>query len=201
MQITPSSENVLDVYHTLVGVVTPRPIAWVMTLSPNGVLNLAPFSFFNVFGANPPIVVFSPTLKRDGSKKDTLRNLEALGQFVVHTSVAQFAEQINASSKELPPEQSEVEMLGFETTPSLKIQVPQLAVAPVAMECVVQQIINTGTGPIAANLVIAEVVAISIKEAMLDQNGRPDARKLQTVARMGGDDWCRTTDLFQLPRP
>src|SRR5580700_9142379 len=108
MQIDPTVSPVQEVYQYLVGIVTPRPIAWVTTLSPSGVVNLAPFSFFNAFGANPPIVVFSPTLRRDGSKKDTLLNLEKLGEFVVHASVASLAETINKTSAELPPEESEV---------------------------------------------------------------------------------------------
>ncbi|MFM8272206.1 MAG: flavin reductase family protein, partial [Gemmata sp.] len=108
MQIDPTTTAVQDVYQYIVGLVTPRPIAWVSTVSPAGVVNLAPFSFFNAFGANPPIVVFSPTLKRDGSKKDTLLNLEKHGEFVIHTATAALAEQVNLTSKEVPPEESEV---------------------------------------------------------------------------------------------
>src|SRR5438132_9134140 len=109
MLIDVATANVVDVYHLLVGIVTPRPIAWVTTVSPAGVVNLAPFSFFNAFGANPPIVVFSPTLRRDGSKKDTLLNVESLPEFVLNAAVADLAEQVNLSSKELPPDKSEVE--------------------------------------------------------------------------------------------
>src|SRR3954466_8521350 len=100
MQIDPSSTPVPDVYRYLVGAVTPRPIAWVTTLSPAGVVNLAPFSFFNAFGANPPVVVFSPTLRRDGTKKDTLLNLERRGEFVLNAATAPLAELVNLSSKE-----------------------------------------------------------------------------------------------------
>src|SRR6185437_11067086 len=102
VQLDVASAAVLDVYRLLVGVVTPRPIAWVTTLSPAGVVNLAPFSFFNAFGANPPIVIFSPTLRRDGSKKDTLINLESLGEFVLNAATAPLAEQVNLTSKEIP---------------------------------------------------------------------------------------------------
>src|SRR5439155_11703734 len=109
MQIDVASTPVVDVYHTLVGVVTPRPIAWVTTVDPAGRVNLAPFSFFNAFGSNPPVVVFSPTLRRDGTKKDTLLNVEATGEFVVNAAVAPLAEQVNRSSKELPPGDSGVD--------------------------------------------------------------------------------------------
>src|SRR5215469_902835 len=101
MVIDVSKSDVVSVYQALVGVVCPRPIAWVTTVDAQGRVNLAPFSFFNAFGANPPVVVFSPTNRRDGSKKDTLLNVEATGEFVVHASVASLAERINATSREL----------------------------------------------------------------------------------------------------
>src|SRR3954452_14482730 len=113
MIIDVSSSEVVRIYQALVDVVTPRPIAWVTTLDPQGRVNLAPFSFFNAFGANPPVVVFSPTLRRDGSKKDTLRNVEATGEFVVNAAVAALAEQVNLSASELPAGQSEVDLAGL----------------------------------------------------------------------------------------
>src|ERR1700735_1164123 len=103
MIIDVSKADVVAVYRALVGLVTPRPIAWVTTVDRDGRVNLAPFSFFNAFGANPPVVVFSPTLRRDGSRKDTLLNVEATGEFVVNAAVASLAVQVNQSSKELPP--------------------------------------------------------------------------------------------------
>src|SRR5262245_12718586 len=110
MQIDGASTPVVDVYHMLVGVVTPRPIAWVTSVDPAGRVNLAPFSFFNAFGANPPVVVFSPTLRRDGSRKDTLNNVEATGEFVLNAAVGSLAEQVNLSSTELPPGESESQL-------------------------------------------------------------------------------------------
>jgi flavin reductase (DIM6/NTAB) family NADH-FMN oxidoreductase RutF len=201
MQIDPSSTPVPEVYQYLVGIVTPRPIAWVTTVSPDGVVNLAPFSFFNAFGANPPVVVFSPTLRRDGSKKDTLLNLEQHGEFVVHTAVAGLAEKVNLSSKEIPYGESEVSLTGLATVPSVKVKPPRLAEAPAAMECVVRQIIPCGTGAIAANLVIGEAVMIHVADEVLDGKGGVDPRKLKTVARLGGAFWCHTSDLFELKRP
>src|SRR4051794_8436004 len=126
MTIDPSTAAVPDVYHYLVGIVTPRPIAWVTTLSLAGVVNLAPFSFFNAFGANPPVVVFSPTLRRDGTKKDTLLNLEKLGEFVVHAAVAPLAETVNLTSKEIPHDESEVSLAGLATVPSVKVRPPRV---------------------------------------------------------------------------
>jgi flavin reductase (DIM6/NTAB) family NADH-FMN oxidoreductase RutF len=201
VQIDPSAANVLDVYHTLVGVVTPRPIAWVTTVSPAGAVNLAPFSFFNAFGSNPPVVVFSPTLRRDGTKKDTLLNVEATGEFVVNAAVAELAERVNLSSKELPYGESELELAGLSTAPSVKVRPPRVAESPAHLECTVRQIVPIGSGPIAGNLVIGEVVMIHVRDDVLGANGRPDPRKLRTVARLGGDFWCHASDLFELKRP
>lgn len=201
MHLEPTPANAVDAYHLLVGVVTPRPIAWVTTVSPAGVINLAPFSFFNVFGANPPVVVFSPTNKRDGTKKDTLNNVIASGEFVVNVSVANLAEQVNLTSRELPPDQSEIELAGLHTTASVRVKPPRVTEAPAALECKVRQIIPMGDGPIAGNLVIGEVVMIHVADDVLDAAGRPDPRKLRTVARLGGDSWCHTSDLFELKRP
>jgi flavin reductase (DIM6/NTAB) family NADH-FMN oxidoreductase RutF len=201
MQIDVATAPVVDVYQALVGVVTPRPIAWVTTVDLAGRVNLAPFSFFNAFGANPPVVVFSPTRRRDSSKKDTLLNVEATGEFVVHAAVASLAEKVNATSKELPPGDSEVEFVGLHTVPSLKVKPPRLVVSPVAMECKVRQIVPIGDGPISGNLVIGEVLVIHVDDAVLDANGKVDPRKLRTVARLGGDYWCHTSDLFEQKRP
>jgi len=201
MHLEPTPANAIDAYHLLVGVVTPRPIAWVTTVSPAGVINLAPFSFFNVFGANPPVVVFSPTNERDGTKKDTLNNVIASGEFVVNVSVAKLAEQVNLTSRELPPDQSEIELAGLHTTASVRVKPPRVTEAPAALECKVRQIIPMGDGPIAGNLVIGEVVMIHVADDVLDAAGRPDPRKLRTVARLGGDSWCHTSDLFELKRP
>jgi flavin reductase (DIM6/NTAB) family NADH-FMN oxidoreductase RutF len=196
-----ANANFLDVYHHLVGIVTPRPIAWVTTVDPEGRVNLAPFSFYNAFGANPPVVVFSPTLRRDSSKKDTLLNVEATGEFVLNAAVQSLADKINLSSKELPRGQSEVELTGLHLLPSVKVRPPRLAESPVTMECKLVQIVPVGKGPIAANLVIGEVLIMHIDDGILNDKGQIDPRKLQTIARLGGDYYCRTTDLFEMKRP
>ncbi|MCX7667184.1 MAG: flavin reductase family protein, partial [Gemmataceae bacterium] len=174
MDIDVKKTPVVDVYHLLTGIVTPRPIAWVTTIDPQGVVNLAPFSFFNTFGANPPVVVFSPTLRRDGSKKDTLLNIETSGEFVVNASVASLAEKVNLSSKEIPTGQSEIDLTGLHTTPSQFVKPPRITESPAALECKVLQIVSVGQGPIAANLVIGEVLAIHIDDRVLDENKRVD---------------------------
>jgi flavin reductase (DIM6/NTAB) family NADH-FMN oxidoreductase RutF len=201
MQMDVKSTPVVDVYQMLVGLVTPRPIAWVTTLSNAGVVNLAPFSFFNAFGANPPVVVFSPTLKRDGSKKDTLLNIEANGEFVINASSEKHAELINLSSKMLPIDESELSLTGQSTIASTNIAPPRLADVPFALECRLMQIIPVGHGPISANLVIGEVLMMHVDDAILGENRQPDPRQLKAIARLGGEYWCRTQDLFQMERP
>jgi flavin reductase (DIM6/NTAB) family NADH-FMN oxidoreductase RutF len=185
----------------LVGLVAPRPIAWVTTISESGVVNLAPFSFFNAFGANPPVVVFSPTLKRDGGKKDTLLNIEANGEFVINASTEKHADLINLSSKPLSYDESEVALTGLATTPSTLVRPPRLADVPFALECKLMQIIPVGNGPISANLVIGQIVTMHVNDDILDSHGIPDPRKINAIARLGGEYWCRTQDLFQLERP
>ncbi len=201
MQIDVSKTEIVSIYHMLVGLVAPRPIAWVTTISPSGVVNLAPFSFFNAFGANPPVVVFSPTLKRDGGKKDTLINIESNGDFVINASTEKHADMINMSSRMLLPDESEVELIGQKTLPSIKVKPPRLADVPFALECKLMQVIPVGHGAISANLIIGEIVTMHIEDAILDEKGQPDPRKIKAIARLGGEFWCRTQDLFQLERP
>lgn len=201
MQIEISKIPVTEAYQWMVSLVAPRPIAWVTTLSASGVINLAPFSFFNVFGANPPVVVFSPTLKRDSTKKDTLINIERHGEFVIHASTEGDIDAINDSSASLPPERSEVEYVGKKMLPSVLVKVPRLADAPFALECKLRQIVPVGNGPISSNLIIGDVVMMHIDPAILGKDGKVDPRRLRSVARLGGEYWCRSTDLFQMERP
>ena len=201
MQIDVDQANVVDVYHKLVDIVTPRPIAWVTTVDADGRVNLAPFSFFNTFGANPAVVGFAPGLRRDGTKKDTLRNVEATGEFVVHSAVASLASAVNLSSAELAYGESEVDLTGLHTRPATRVRPPLLVEAPVAMECKVLQILHLGTGPIGSNLVLGQILVIHVADDLLDERGRVDPRKLQTFGRLGADFYCRTTDLFEMKRP
>ena len=201
MQIEIEKIPVQEAYQWMVSLVAPRPIAWVTTLSATGVVNLAPFSFFNVFGANPPVVVFSPTLKRDATKKDTLINIEHHPEFVIHASTQRDIDAINASSASLPPEFSEVERVGKKIIPSSIVKVPRLADAPFALECKLRQIIPLGNGPISGNLILGDVVMIHIDPSILDPHGKVDPQRLRSVARLGGENWCHSTDLFQMERP
>jgi flavin reductase (DIM6/NTAB) family NADH-FMN oxidoreductase RutF len=201
MLIDVNQADPLAVYRTLIEVVTPRPIAWVTTIDVEGHVNLAPFSFFNTFGGHPPVVIFSPNRKRDGSKKDTLRNVEATREFVINAAVAAVAEQVNLSSKELPFGESEVQLAGLGLEPSQKVKPPRLRESPVHLECTLRQVLQIGEGARSANLVIGEIVLIHAADEVLDGRGRIDPRKLQTIARLGADYYCHTSDIFQMKRP
>ena len=201
MHIDVASSSPIEVYGFLVSLVTPRPIGWVSSIDAEGRVNLAPFSFYNAFGANPPVVVFSPTIRRNGTKKDTLLNVEATGEFVLNAAVESLSEAINATSAEIAHGESEADLANLTLLPSLIVKPPRIAESPAHLECRLRQVVPVGDGPMAANLVIGEVVAIHVDDAMLDESGRVDPRKLKTIARLGGDWYCRTSDLFTMKRP
>jgi flavin reductase (DIM6/NTAB) family NADH-FMN oxidoreductase RutF len=201
MMIDVSESSPAEIYPWLVGIVTPRPIGWVTTLDAEGHVNLAPFSFFNAFGANPPIVIFSPVNRRDGTRKDTLLNIEATGEFVLNAAVESLADAVNLSSAELPRGQSEADLAGLSLIPSSLVKPPRVADSPTHLECRLRQIIRVGDGPLGANLVIGDIVAIHVDDSVIGSNGHIDPAKLKTIARLGGDWYCRTSDLFALKRP
>jgi flavin reductase (DIM6/NTAB) family NADH-FMN oxidoreductase RutF len=201
MLIDTAKTDTRIVYQALVGVVTPRPIAWVTTVDRSGRVNLAPFSFFNTFGGSPPVVIFSPNRKRDGSKKDTLRNVEATGEFVINVAVADLAEKMNLSSTELPAGESEIELTGLETEPARVVKPPRLRASPIHLECVLREVVQIGKEPTCANLVIGEIVLMHIADAVLDANGKIDPHKVQSIGRLGENYYCRTSDIFEMKRP
>lgn len=201
MQIDPAALAPRDVYQLMIGAITPRPIAWVSTLSPNGIANLAPFSFFNGVAASPPALVFSPVNRRDGTKKDTVRNLEQTPELVVNVVDFASRELMNATSAELDYEVSELERCGVPSAPSVKVRPPRVATSPVSFECVVHQIVPVGEGPFAANLVIARILLVHVADRVRTADGRLDPAALDTIGRLGGDGYARTTDRFAMPRP
>ncbi len=201
MRLEPSQVPVRDLYQLLIGLVTPRPIAWVSTLSARGVVNLAPFSFFNAVAANPPTLMFSCVDRRDGTRKDTVRNLHDVPEFVV--SVCSYAqrEAINETSAELDYEVSELDACGLTALPSETVRPPRVAGSPAHFECKVHQIVRLGDGPLAPNVVIGKIQLIHVRDDVFDDHGAVDPRKLDTIGRIGGIGYVRTTDLFDLPRP
>ncbi len=200
-RIDPADLSARKMYRLLIGLVTPRPIAWVGTISPQGIPNLAPFSFFNAVAANPPTLVFSVSNRRDGSQKDTLRNIVAVPEFTVSTVSHSQAEQMNQTSAELPYEESEFSHFHIDAVASQKIRPPFVGGAKVAMECVLHQLVPVGEGPLAATLVIGRIVLVHLGAGVLDQQGEPDPQVLDHIGRMGGDGYCRIGERFSLKRP
>jgi flavin reductase (DIM6/NTAB) family NADH-FMN oxidoreductase RutF len=190
-----------DAYHWMTSTITPRPIAWVSTVSADGKTNLAPFSFFQGVTSVPPSLLFVAVNTRDGSKKDTVRTVEATGEFVVNLVPEALAAPMNSTGALLPHGESEFEKFGIASAPSAKVAPPRVAAAPVAFECKRHSIVPVGGGPGAANIVIGVIVSLYVDDAVIGADGRPDAAKLDLVGRMGGEVFVRTRDTFTLPRP
>ena len=188
-------------YKLLTATVTPRPIGWVTSVSPEGTVNAAPYSFFNVMGDAPPIVALGIMGKPDGSLKDTARNILSAKDFVVNLVSRDLAEAMNLTCIDAPPDVSEIDLAKLETLPSAHVAAPRIARAPVSFECVMQQVVETG--PV-QRLLIGEVKAIHIADACLldPKRGHVDTAALDLIARMHGAGWyAQARDLFELERP
>lgn len=190
-----------DAYNWMISTILPRPIAWVSTISMDGKTNLAPFSFFQGVTSNPPTLLFVPVNTRDGSKKDTVRNIEQVPEFVVNLVSFPLAEQMNRTSALLPYGESEFEAFGIAPAASDRVRPPRVAAAPIAFECTLDRIVAIGEGPLAANVVFGRIQVAHVSDAVLGADGKPDAVKLDLIGRMGGEMFARTTDTFSLKRP
>lgn len=190
-----------DAYQWMISMILPRPIAWVSTISAEGKTNLAPFSFFQGVCANPPTLMFVPVNNRQGLKKDTVRNIEAVPEFVVNLVPHRLAEQMNATSALLPYGESEFEKFGIAPTPSDLVRPPRVAAAPVAFECRLDRIVNIGEGPLAAHVIFGRILAAHVADAVLGAGGMPDVTKLDLIGRLGGEAYTTTRDTFSIERP
>jgi flavin reductase (DIM6/NTAB) family NADH-FMN oxidoreductase RutF len=187
-----------DMHRLYLGFVQPRPIAWVSTIDRDGKPNLAPFSFYNMFSANPPVVVFSPALNRNGDAKDTLRNIRETGEFVIATVTEDNAEKMNDTSTEWPAGQSEFDHAGLTPLPSKRVKPSLVKESPVNIECTLRQIVSLGHESGAGQLVFGDVRVVHVEDGVLNDKGLIDADKLRAVGRMGGHEYTRTTDRFEL---
>jgi len=200
MIIDPAATEPRNLYKLMVGAIVPRPIAFVSTISTEGILNLAPFSYFTAVGANPPAVCFCPSIRRDGSKKDTLRNIEATGEFVVNVVSEEFAAQMNACSAEFPPEVDEFAASGLTPIPSDLVKPPRVGESHIHMECRLLQVVHVSPKPLGGSLVIGEVLRFHVDDAII-ADYVIDSGKLRPIGRMGGSTYTRPTDRFDLERP
>ena len=190
-----------EAYQWMTCTILPRPIAWVSTLSADGKANLAPFSFFQGVTSAPPTLMFVPVNLRDGSKKDTVRNIEATGEFVVNLVSHALSEQMNATSALLPYGESEFETFGVAAVAAETVKPARVKDAPVSFECRLHSITRIGEGPAAANVIFGLIQVMHVADAVIGADGWPDARKLDLVARLGGQDYVRMGEIFALKRP
>ncbi len=201
MNLNPEQISSSALYQHLIRIIAPRPIAWVSTVSLSGVTNLAPFSFFTGVGAKPPSIVFCPSNRRDGTPKDSLKNILDTGEFVINVVPFRLAAAMNLSSAELPPDESEFELTGIETVPSSIVKPPRVQASPVNLECTLMHHLALAPGPGGANILVGKIVHLHLDDAVLDDAGWADPGLLDLIGRLGGASYCRTTDRFDLPRP
>jgi flavin reductase (DIM6/NTAB) family NADH-FMN oxidoreductase RutF len=205
MDVDPSSLTPVEQYKILAGAITPRPIAFVSSCSPDGAVNLAPFSFFNGMGANPMVLVFSPVTPREGDK-DTLRNVRppaegGIGEFVVNLAAEEYLPQMAACAEPLPHGESELEMVGLTPGACKVVRPPRVVESPVSFECRTLQIVQTNPGAhMSANLVIGEVVHVWLRDGIVDDAWHVDQEALHTLGRMGGPAYVRTRTRFDFVR-
>lgn len=207
MHVRPSDLPFNEFYRILLSSVAPRPIAWVSTISASGQLNLAPFSFFNAICAKPPLLAFAPALRMreqgtglSGETKDTLRNVRETGEFVVNVVTYDVAEAMNLTSGEYDPSVNEFELAKLTPRPSEIVKPASVAESGVNFECKVYQILDFSSPPQGGSLIIGEIVSIHIDEKHM-KDGRMDGNSLDLVGRMGGIQYSRTTERFNLVRP
>jgi flavin reductase (DIM6/NTAB) family NADH-FMN oxidoreductase RutF len=207
MIVSPSDLPHNELYGLLLNSVAPRPIAWVSTMSAAGQLNLAPFSFFNAVCVDPPLLAFAPGLRRPkqaeasrGEAKDTLRNIRATGEFVVNIVTYELAEAMNLTSGEYDASVNEFELAKITPEASTVVRPPRVAESPVSFECRHYQILDFSSQPIGSSLVIGRIVSIYVNDAHL-REGKLDRNSLDLIGRMGGMQYTRTTQRFEMVRP
>ena len=193
-----------DIYKLMIGMIVPRPIAFVSSVDAAGVRNLAPFSYFTACSSNPPVVCFCTTV-RSGPQpyKDTLRNIEATGEFVVNIVSEEFAAQMNMCSADVPPEVDEFALSGLTPLASDLVKPPRVAESKVQMECRLHQIVRVSEKPGGGILVLGEVLRFHVLESLsMTKDGyKIDPDKLHAIGRMGGPTYTRTRDRFSMERP
>ena len=185
-------------------VVAPRPVCFASTIDKDGNVNLSPFSFFNLFSSNPPIVIFSPSRRvRDNTIKHTLENVMEVPEVVINIVTYEMVHQVSLASCEFPKEINEFAKAGFTSEPATLVKPPMVKESKVKMECKVIEVKPLGTEGGAGNLVICEVIRMHIDDSLLDENKKIDQRKIHHIARLGGDWYSKVdeTNLFQVPKP
>ena len=197
--IDPQAVPVSIAYQLLTSAVVPRPIGFISSLSPEGVANLAPFSFFNAVCGEPPMIIFSAS-NRD-PLKDTLRNVQNLREFVVNIVSEEIAEAMNLTAGDYAPDISEFDVSGLTPIPSDIVRPPRVLESPVNLECRVHDIIEVSARPMGGSIVIGEVIRFHVRDSIIDKDMFIDPDKLKPVARLGGPSYSRIRDRFDMIRP
>ncbi len=200
MIINPKEHDHNNIYKLMIGSIVPRPIAFVSTSSPEGVRNLAPYSFFNGVCSNPPIILFSTVIRRDGTYKDTLNNVRATKEFVVNIVSEEFADRMNVTSADVPPDVDEFALSGLTPVPADLVSCPRVKESKISMECSLVNLVTFGEGAGGGCTVFGEILRFHIADELFD-NFRIDPDKLHAIGRMGGPTYARTRDRFELIRP
>ena len=201
MKIDPAHTSQKDVYKILTGSVIPRPIGWVSTISEDGVLNLAPFSFFNAVGEDPPHVMFS-TVRSGNTNKDTLNNVLATKQFVVNMATEELVEAMNASSINLPPDGNEFEYAGLTPAPSELVKPPRIKESPISFECeLVHHYSLEGHKDGGATIMIGRIVMFHVDESVLLDDYKINMETYRPVARLAGYNYSKLGEIFSIKRP
>jgi flavin reductase (DIM6/NTAB) family NADH-FMN oxidoreductase RutF len=197
MKVDPATLSAAAAYYWQVATILPRPIAWTSTLNEDGSANLAPFSFFTGVSSDPPTCLICVSRQR-GEKKDTWRNIERTGEFVVHVVTDALAQQMNLTSRSFPYGVDELAAAGLGRLPSERVAPPRIAEAPVAMECRLERIVEVGRAGTA--VIIGEIVLWHVRDDLV-VNGQLDVGRLDAIGRMAGAGYVRTRDRFDMPRP
>jgi flavin reductase (DIM6/NTAB) family NADH-FMN oxidoreductase RutF len=205
MQIDPAAVSSSAFYFAMISVIVPRPIAWVSSRSAYGQLNLAPFSFFTGITSDPPTLAICIGNKKDGRPKDSARNIIETGEFVVNISHDALAAKMVHTSGEFDDDINEFTVTGLDALPSERVQPPRVAGVPASLECTLHQVVpimaGSDTARVSSHMIIGRIELIHVDDAVVDERGHVDPRRLDAIGRMGGSDYARTRDLFQLRRP
>lgn len=199
-----STLPVMEKQQWLQHAIAPRPICFASTIDKNGHVNLSPFSFFNLFSSNPPIVIFSPARRgRDNTTKHTLENVLEVQECVINIVDYAMVQQMSLSSCEFPKEINEFVKAGFTEQSATRVQPPMVKEAKIKLECKVNEVKSLGENGGAGQLVIAEVLCMHVDESILGEDGKIDQQKLELIARLGGDWYCKvdSSNLFKVPKP
>lgn len=200
MKIDPKDLDKKGLHDLFMSVILPRPIAWISTVGENGVNNVAPFSCFTSLSSNPAIICINIGWKRDGTQKDTLRNIQFSKEFVVAVVNEDLAEAMNQTAGEYPPDVDEFQQAGLTPVKGDLVAAPMVADSPINLECRLNRVLEFGHPPTGSNAVLGEVLRVHIKDALW-KGDHVDNAGLKALGRLGEDLYCRTTDMFEMKRP